>query len=329
MPAHAIIFGIDKYTNPEWELSGAVYDAIDFAKWATTEGGVATADLHLLLSPRDEAGTVAEILESRGAAPELRVAVAAETTIRKTLYAYQKQQAGKHADRLWFYYAGHGLAQGAEGLTTGPLIVPSDVKDLDYYLTQGPIGLELFRKAMLDQPPREQFFFVDACRDVIKPTGTKALWQGLIWYVEKIESVRVSAPGFALHDLDIVVFEETRFPIKLTPSENLELVGPRVGAINVRAADDRLARITVLDGGGNKRGSGFEKVEVENLAPGLYSVAVEVGADRVVRSVMVQTGVTKTIDLHAAVPAPPSEQVAKALVAARMPSERASNRPRT
>jgi hypothetical protein len=51
MRAHAIVIGVDSYTKPEWCLTGAVRDAIAFARWAVTAGGVDPDDLTLLLSP--------------------------------------------------------------------------------------------------------------------------------------------------------------------------------------------------------------------------------------------------------------------------------------
>ena len=62
MRAHAIVIGIDGYTKPEWRLNGAVRDAIDFARWAVTGGGVDPADLTLLLSPRPDDRPLAERL---------------------------------------------------------------------------------------------------------------------------------------------------------------------------------------------------------------------------------------------------------------------------
>ena len=44
MRAHAIVIGIDGYPKPEWCLTGAVRDAIAFARWAVTAGGVDLKD---------------------------------------------------------------------------------------------------------------------------------------------------------------------------------------------------------------------------------------------------------------------------------------------
>ncbi|HEX2059673.1 MAG TPA: caspase family protein, partial [Thermoanaerobaculia bacterium] len=174
MRAHAIVIGIDKYHEKEWCLDGAVRDAVAFAEWALAHGGVAPSDLTLLLSPLDDAPAIANPVLAQAATPATRAAIV------DTFYAYQTGR-GKDADRLWFYYAGHGLAPPGSGPDAGPLVVPADVTNPDRYVTLEPVGLELFRGAMEDVAPKEQFYFVDACRDVIPVQGNKILTQQLLW----------------------------------------------------------------------------------------------------------------------------------------------------
>ena len=188
MRAHAIVIGIDGYPRPDWCLTGAVRDAIEFARWAVTAGGVGTDALTLLLSPLPGDPPLAELLKPDRGAPDLspQAKGADWDSVRKTLFAYEKGRA-KDAHRLWFYYAGHGLAPPTQDTSAGPLVVPSDVDDLDFYVSSNPIGLETFRGFMQDVPPKEQFFFVDACRDVLPPTGNKVLSQQLVWHFRTIE----------------------------------------------------------------------------------------------------------------------------------------------
>jgi hypothetical protein len=187
MSAHAIVIGIDNYSHAEWRLTGAVRDAIAFARWAVTAGGVDPSNLTLLVSPLAEDPPLAERLQASGGAPDLsaRARPATRGAILDTFDAYQSG-AGKDADRLWFYYAGHGLAAAGQGTTAGPLIVPADVENLSRYVNQEPVGLEVFRGGMEDTPPKEQFYFIDACRDVLPPIGRKSLSQQLIWDVRDV-----------------------------------------------------------------------------------------------------------------------------------------------
>src|SRR6185503_7326688 len=189
MGAHAIVIGIDHYPSPECNLTGAVRDAISFARWCVTAGGVDPQDLTLLLSVTPDGPPLTELLKAHQGAPDLStIAKAAnEDNIRDVLWAY-RTGAGKNATRLWFYYAGHGLAPPAASPEAGPIVVPADIDNIERYISEKPIGLEIFRSAMADvNPPNEQFFFVDACRDVLQVEGNKVLSQQLLWDVRKIK----------------------------------------------------------------------------------------------------------------------------------------------
>ena len=195
MSAHAIVIGIDHYARPEWQLNGAVRDALRFAAWATTTGGVADDDLHLLLAPAPET-TRAELEDAAATKPDLvdRAIAPTKDAIKRLLSAYYRGKAGEGADRLWFYYAGHGLAPPAASPEAGPVIVPSDVDDLTYYLDEeAPIGLELHRQRMQNAPPREQLYIVDACRDVIHVADGQVVTQQLIWDPPKEDAAFVSS----------------------------------------------------------------------------------------------------------------------------------------
>src|SRR5215216_1825782 len=146
MRAHAVVIGIDSYPKPEWCLTGAVRDAVAFARWAVTAGGVDLKDLRLLLSPLPDGPPLAELLKADQGAPDLSAQTtdASWQSIAKTFQAY-RTGAGKDADRLWFFYAGHGLAENAAAPGAGPLVVPADIDDIDFYINMKPLGLEMFR----------------------------------------------------------------------------------------------------------------------------------------------------------------------------------------
>ncbi|HEV7242175.1 MAG TPA: caspase family protein [Thermoanaerobaculia bacterium] len=182
MRAHALVIGIDRYPKPAWNLTGAVKDALEFADWVVKAGGVAPENLTLLLSPVGD------------------VPGAKRATRKAINDAFQKYQNGaaKDADRFWFYYAGHGLAAPGQDTAAGPLVVPADTKDINYYVDQEPVGLELFRGRMQDVLPKQQFFFVDACRDVLPPTSNKSLVQQLSWDVRKIDDDQLSTQAVFL-----------------------------------------------------------------------------------------------------------------------------------
>lgn len=193
MSAHAIVIGIDYYQNPDWCLTGAVRDAVTFARWCVTAAGVDPSDLTLLLSPSPDGPPLAELLKAYQGAPDLsaRAQDAGYNSIKDILWDYRS--GARKAERLWFYYAGHGIAPPTASPEAGPLVIPADVKDLDRYVLESPIGLEIFRAAMADvNPPKEQFFFVDACRDVLEVKGNKTLTQQLVWDLRGIKDEQLA-----------------------------------------------------------------------------------------------------------------------------------------
>ncbi|MFN0250946.1 MAG: alkaline phosphatase family protein [Kofleriaceae bacterium] len=175
MSAHAIVIGIDAYTHAEWNLHGAVADAIEFARWATTSGGVAQSDLKLFLGPHGGTPSFATL-------PPLEWKPASETGLKKALTRYQSE--AHKASRLWVFYAGHAVAVPGDGTSGAPAIIPPDIEDTtdleSYVNTDRRISLELFRQMMEDRVPGEQVFFVDACRNVFKSSSTKFIAQSVM-----------------------------------------------------------------------------------------------------------------------------------------------------
>lgn len=168
MSDRALVIGLDAYDNPAWELRAAVRDAVAFAKWVTAPGaGRATeATLTLLLSPHADRPVNG-----------VKFQPATDTAIRRALFEHKKNGAG--AERLWFFYAGHGLAPAGGGPDEAPVVVPSDVQDLDFYRSN-PIDLGSWIREMQVCPPEYQVYFVDACRGIVVSedvvTATKTLF---------------------------------------------------------------------------------------------------------------------------------------------------------
>lgn len=155
MTDRALVIGLDGYPNPAWELRAAVHDALAFAKWVTAPGaGRATEEtLTLLLSPHRDRPV-------NGVKFEL----ATTPAIQRALVDHKKNAAG--AERLWFFYAGHGIAPAGGGPNEAPVIVPADVTDLDVYRAY-PIDLGSWIGQMQVCSPEYQVYFVDACRGIV------------------------------------------------------------------------------------------------------------------------------------------------------------------
>jgi hypothetical protein len=171
---YAIVVGIDWYVNTAWQLEGAVADALAFADWAVSRGGVPPANLRLLLSrsaadatenartsaASDHVGRVS--LEEAGV--EVAYSWAGRRGIRRAMDELANGVAGVGVERLFVYFAGHGCSE--PGSRPEPVLIPADVQDLgvDADLL---IGFSQVWPFLSEAEPRLQFYFIDACRDFL------------------------------------------------------------------------------------------------------------------------------------------------------------------
>jgi Caspase domain/Trypsin-like peptidase domain len=160
MDNHAIVIGIDGYAGA-WALDGAVRDALGFAVWLVRAGGVAPARLRLLLAPA--AGTEVQLPpELAGAPPPL---AADSTSVLDTVTGLVDSPPAQ-ADRLFFYFAGHGCSAPAANFDKEPVLIPADYQKRSHANRLLPLSViipELAKARVF----RQQFFFVDACRDFV------------------------------------------------------------------------------------------------------------------------------------------------------------------
>jgi hypothetical protein len=148
----AVVIGINKYWLPQACLSGAVKDALDLRKWLLDESGgnVPKENLTLLLSPRD------------GEAPRnVKWTDATKDNIVQGI-ADLVQRSGGQGERLFFFYAGHGItARVANSDQT--TIVGTDFTDV---LTDNSCTLSSLLEFFETTQFQDQFFFIDACRNI-------------------------------------------------------------------------------------------------------------------------------------------------------------------
>jgi Caspase domain len=146
MSAVAVIIGVDDY--PQQPLTSALNDALAFRRALLELELVREEEVILLTAPAQPGGDLAT---------------------RESINAVLKEvhDRGSAADRFYFYYAGHGLSAfvDAAHAVTQTALVPPDIGDLSAN-SNLLINFDDFRSRLEKAGPREQFFFVDACRDL-------------------------------------------------------------------------------------------------------------------------------------------------------------------
>jgi len=148
----AIVIGIDRYWSKRACLKGAVRDALLMRDWLLDPagGGVLEENLALILSPAaDKKPKGLEAVEATNAA------------IVNSIADLLKRSKGE-GERLYFFYAGHGLTARVNQRDENALVC-SDFTDL---LTTNSLALRSLWEFFETVQFQDQFFFVDACRNI-------------------------------------------------------------------------------------------------------------------------------------------------------------------
>lgn len=148
--AWAIVIGIDDYGREDLRLRAAVADAVRFSEWvASPEGGnVPRSNMRLLLGRADDPEPDADdVLPTKD-----NIVTAINDVVT----------AAGHADKLYFFFAGHGITARVANRDEGALVTPG----FDELHTDHSLALRSLTEHFETTPFQDQFFFVDACRNV-------------------------------------------------------------------------------------------------------------------------------------------------------------------
>jgi hypothetical protein len=153
VPANwAVVIGVDEYGHDDLRLSAAVADAERFCSWVVDpkRGNVPQENLRLLLARRPEAPAGSK--EERAPTKDNIV-----TAINEVVT--ESRGAG---ERLYFFFAGHGITARVANRDESALVTPGfDELHPDHSLAIRSLT-EFFETTQF----QDQFFFVDACRDI-------------------------------------------------------------------------------------------------------------------------------------------------------------------
>jgi len=151
----ALVIGIDGYDEPHSNLKGCVRDALGVRAWLLDPagGGVPPDQLILALSGTEE--SPAWEVDSVGA------------TKRDIFMALSRlaEQADGQSDRLFFYFAGHGIQVRVNNSDENALLAA----DFTKVMTDNSCLLGSLYEFLGTTRFREQFFFIDACRNTPWP----------------------------------------------------------------------------------------------------------------------------------------------------------------
>jgi Caspase domain len=148
----AVVIGINSYWLPQACLTGAVKDALAMREWLLDPNGgnVPPGNLKLLLAPR-KGGRVGTVEWTKATSGNIL------TEINDLI-----QRSGGVGERLYFFYAGHGITARVSN-SDETTIVGTDFTNV---LTQNSCTLRSLTEFFETTQFQNQFFFIDACRNI-------------------------------------------------------------------------------------------------------------------------------------------------------------------
>ena len=154
----ALIIGINNYEKDNYKLGGAVNDAAAFLKWCRDPAGgaVPAENINLLLDPQPGETVPPDLIAGTQTSPQA-TRTAASKAISNLL-----QRSNSVGERFFFYFAGHGLTARSNGADI-PCIC---LRDFDPEVTTNSLSLTSIFERFHATRFQEQYFFIDACRNV-------------------------------------------------------------------------------------------------------------------------------------------------------------------
>ena len=151
----AVVVGIDRYWSEGAHLRGAVRDALAVREWLLDPAGgnVPAENLQLVLAPGPNSPPLDPKLAQLPIGTKANITVAINNLI---------QQSGGSGERLFFFFAGHGLTARVSNRDESALLAT----DFTTVTPDQSIALRSLWEYFETTQFGDQFFFVDACRNV-------------------------------------------------------------------------------------------------------------------------------------------------------------------
>jgi hypothetical protein len=171
----AIVVGIDEYGDQQPALRSAVRDALEFRSWLvdpTDPKKLSEDKVTLLLGRRRTAGEPADGGPAASDAVEGELPATRDNLFR-AINALMTKSEGR-GESLWFYFSGHGLTAEWANREESALVFPGSDPSRPFQTIAVRSLAEFFETTQF----KDQFFFIDACRNRIDPIGDEiGPWQ--------------------------------------------------------------------------------------------------------------------------------------------------------
>jgi hypothetical protein len=145
-----LVIGVDRYWTDQVSLKGAVRDALNVRQWLVDSGNVPEANITTLLAP-----------DKNPVPPGISAAVPARGEIIKAVNELVAKSGGR-GDRFFFHFSGHGISTVRDYSLVEAIVCADFTSDDPMRSFSVRTILEYFAA----QQFAEQFFFIDACRNV-------------------------------------------------------------------------------------------------------------------------------------------------------------------
>ena len=170
MPNHALVVGVAHYDDRSVpQLGTPVDDALRMAAWLLDPAGgnVPVDNLILLLTPTPPLSPAPPGVDLSLLSRHRNLLPATQENLRAAPLEIEAR-AGKGGDRLFVYYAGHGL-QARITFSNEDALVPSDYRPGVHNAVSVSSLIRFFQAT----PFREQYFFFDCCRNLLEVDETE------------------------------------------------------------------------------------------------------------------------------------------------------------
>lgn len=166
--ARAIVIGIDEYTAPKFgALKKPVEHAEQFTQWLLD---AEVEDTNIILLTKRGVGPEPKTYKDKNKDGEVNCLEATFENLRDAIWDFA-EKPGEESERLFFFFSGHGLRVESTGYETSGGISIVRQRDVVVLSNGQVLTLPSIQNLLATGNYAEQFYFIDACRNVADPAA--------------------------------------------------------------------------------------------------------------------------------------------------------------